>query len=259
MAEGLDIYRSDVKLPNDVGFVDHCMSGWFQGVELYKDFPIVRDDVVVDAGCGNGGYAAFAGKQGAHVVLCDLLPEKVASTAKLVRASGAREVTEVVTSSDRLPLPDALATKVICTEVLEHVDDPAFFVSELVRIAKPGALFALTVPHPASEGIQARVAPEWYFRKPHHLRVFQTEQFNKLVTGAGLEVIRHDWFGFYTTIFLALFRVCDTTLEERDHPLLRAWAKTWRMVLEMEGGPELKAKLDEALPVSQIIIARKPG
>lgn len=77
MAEGLDIYRSDVKLPNDVGFVDHCMSGWLQGVELYKDFPIVRDDVVVDAGCGDLGEMTGLSRRSTQDAIAHLARRKL--------------------------------------------------------------------------------------------------------------------------------------------------------------------------------------
>jgi hypothetical protein len=40
--------------------------------------------------------------------------------------------------------------------------------------------------------------------------------------------------------------------------LLESWARTWDMVLKMRDGPRIKKALDEALPKSQAIIARKP-
>lgn len=242
----------------DVGLIDFCKTGWFQGDELYPGFPILSEDVVLDAGCGDGGHAGFAGRQGAHVVLCDILPEKVAKSAEVVRRTSAREITELVTTSERLALSDGLATKVICTEVLEHVDYPHVLLSELVRVAKPGALFAITVPDPASESLQRTVAKEEYWRRPNHLRVFSYEAIEELVRGAGLVIDRHDRYGFYSSISLAFFWACDTSLSERDHPLLHSWAHTWRVLLDTPGGLELKKKLDSFLPSSQMIIAHKP-
>jgi SAM-dependent methyltransferase len=252
---------TDVAESFDMGLVDFFKTGWFQGNQLYPGFPILPEDVVLDAGCGDGGHAAFAGRQGAHVVVCDILPEKVAKSAELVRKTNAREVTEVVTTSERLALPNDLATKVICTEVLEHVDYPHVLLSELVRVARPGAVFAITVPDPASESLQKLVAKETYWRRPNHLRVFSFKAIEDLVREAGLVIERHDRYGFYSAIFLAFYWLCEaeTSLTERDHPLLHSWADTWRILLDTPGGLELKKKLDSFLPSSQMIIARKPA
>ncbi|MDP3493154.1 MAG: class I SAM-dependent methyltransferase [Hyphomonadaceae bacterium] len=253
----VELARENV--PDAMGLTDLCKSGWFEGNELYTGFPITAEDVVVDVGCGNGGYASFAGRQGAHVVLCDIQPEHLARASKVLRETTAREVTEVLTTSEVLPLADGLATRVICTEVLEHVSDPKTMISELARITAPGGLLTLTVPHPASEELQKLVAPPEYFKPPNHVRIFSVEQFKSLVTDAGLIIERYDTFGFYSVMLLAFYWGRDTTLEQREHPLLQAWDQTWRTLFATEGGLELKRKLDTFLPGTQVIIARKPA
>jgi SAM-dependent methyltransferase len=45
-----------------------------------------------------------------------------------------------------IPLPDATANLVICTETLEHTKKPHFVVSELYRITKRGGTVLLTAP-----------------------------------------------------------------------------------------------------------------
>jgi hypothetical protein len=105
------------------------------------------------------------------------------------------------------------------------------------------------------------VAKESYWRRPNHLRVFSFEGIEELVQESGLTILRHDRYGFYSSVFLAFFTICDanTNLKDRDHPLLHAWAHTWRTLLDTPGGLDLKKKLDSFLPSSQMIIARKPA
>ena len=45
-----------------------------------------------------------------------------------------------------LPFGDASFDHVLCTEVLEHVPDPALFLADISRILRPGGSLILTVP-----------------------------------------------------------------------------------------------------------------
>jgi SAM-dependent methyltransferase len=58
---------------------------------------------------------------------------------------GARRA-DVIASLADLPLADASFDAVLCTQVLEHVDDPAAVLAELHRVLRPGGGLWLTVP-----------------------------------------------------------------------------------------------------------------
>jgi SAM-dependent methyltransferase len=45
-----------------------------------------------------------------------------------------------------VPLPDASFDAILCTEVLEHVEEPLRAVDELARLLRPGGRLLLTVP-----------------------------------------------------------------------------------------------------------------
>lgn len=47
-----------------------------------------------------------------------------------------------------VPLADACADVVLCTQVLEHLEEHEKAASELVRVLKPGGHAIITVPHP---------------------------------------------------------------------------------------------------------------
>jgi SAM-dependent methyltransferase len=53
---------------------------------------------------------------------------------------------DVIASLDDLPLVDASFDAVLCTQVLEHVDQPATVLAELHRVLRPGGCLWLTVP-----------------------------------------------------------------------------------------------------------------
>lgn len=242
----------------DVTMQDALLTGWFQDSgELFSGFMVTPEDSVLDVGCGDGGYIAYCAKRGAAVTFVDLDPYKVAENELRLKDSPARQVHGLVSDANPLPLPDNQFDKVICTEVMEHVDDPERFIAELVRVGKPGAQYLLSVPDPTSERIQQQVAPPLYFEKPHHIRIFSRDAFSNLVSESGLIVEKQTTYGFFWSMFWAFFWTCDQDLAEPWHPLLRHWASTWQTLLSMRDGPRIKQALDQTLPKSQVIIARK--
>ncbi len=52
-----------------------------------------------------------------------------------------------VDANQRLPFDDGSFDLVWCSEVIEHLQDPAFSLGELRRVTKPGGLLVLTTPN----------------------------------------------------------------------------------------------------------------
>ena len=244
-----------------VGLRDAVLAGWYRQEtgELFEGFRIGPEDVVADIGCGDGGNAAFCGRFAARVVVADIDPGRVARTVERVRAAGARRVEGHATDGDPLPIASATATRVVCTEVLEHVPDPARFLAELARIGQPGAEYLITVPDPVGERLQRPVAAPSYFAPPNHVRVIERDELARLVAAAGLRVTRQTGFGFYWTVWMTMFWSCGVDLAAPHHPVLDGWARAWNGLLDTEEGRQAKRALDAALPKSQVILARKPG
>lgn len=169
--------------PNMLGLHDVMLGGWYneEAGELAPGFAVSADDIVADIGCGDGGALNFCAKRGPHVILADLDADRVQRARNWLEGSSARQVESHVTDGNPLPLPDGAATRVICMEVLEHVDDAPAFMAELARIGAPGALYLLTVPDVTQERLQTHLAPPMYFQKPNHVRIFEREDFAQLV------------------------------------------------------------------------------
>lgn len=253
--------KPEIEAPvGDFALVDACMSGWFntETGELLQGFPIRPEDTVLDVGCGEGPFTQFCAKMKAEVIFADINPERVSAVEQLLQGSPARALHPLVTDGNPLPLPDAHVDKLIAMEVLEHVDVPADFMRELVRVGKPGALYLITVPDAAAEGVQQQLAPSAHFQKPNHINIFSRDEFEQLVQDAGLVIERRSYYGFYWAVWWAFFWVCKKDLSSPDHPLLNNWARTWASLLETPGGAQVKLALDGVMPKSQAIIARKP-
>ncbi|WP_178116636.1 methyltransferase domain-containing protein [Pseudomonas sp. L-22-4S-12] len=255
------------------GLVDAVQSGWYQSDsnELFVDFPISAQDIVVDVGCGGGGATLFCANRGAHVVFTDVMAEKIDALVARVASTPARACQGIVSDSCPLPLENNFATRVMAMEMLEHVEDPAEVLRELVRIGQPGALYLLSVPDAAAERLQQGFAPPEYYLRPNHIHIFEREEFSQLVQDAGLEIVNTATYGFFWTLWMCMYWVCKEAVadspEKFSHdaaqppyfPLLDDWASVWYRLISLPQAAPMRKALDEALPKSQIIIARKPG
>ena len=241
-----------------VGLQDGYLGGWGKGEtgELFEGFCISPADAVVDIGCGDGAFAGFAGQQGASVTFIDVDALRLQAATQLLRETPAKVAIPILSDCNPIPLADGIATKVICTEVLEHVPDAQALMAEIVRIGAPGALYLLSVPHPFAESLQKALAPAEYFAPPYHVRVFTREDFETLVGSSGLVVDRWHADGFFWALHAAMMWSCDA--DGKPHHTLDTWAECWSTLLATKDGRRVKAALDAAAPNKQIIVAHKP-
>ncbi|MGC0416180.1 class I SAM-dependent methyltransferase [Embleya sp. AB8] len=93
----------------------------------------LRGRVVVDVGGGSGHFTREFRRRGAHGFLFE--PDLRELTARGTPPEGA-----VVADGYLLPLADGVADVCFSSNVLEHVADPRTFLSELVRVTRPGGL-----------------------------------------------------------------------------------------------------------------------
>lgn len=258
--------------PRDIGLHDAMLDGWFLGDsgELLKGFAIGADDTLLDVGCGEGVATLFAVRQGASVIFTDSEHDKVRDLARQVQAQSAKANLGLVSNSLPLPLADGCASKVVCMEVLEHIDDPEPFMAELVRMGRPGAQYLLSVPAPVGEHLQQGIAPPSYYQSPNHVQIFTAERFAALVENAGLVIEHRQATGFFWVMGMIFFWASERAAGRdpggavRDRiqapypPLMQSWARTWQDLLAQPDGLAIKQMLDQLMPKSQVIIARKP-
>ena len=172
-------HADDEQTANELAILSLSTSGWYnmRRQESAPGFRITHTDSVVDVGCGPGNASLFAAKQGAAVVSLDIDAAAIERLEQQMSQLRVRSFQGFVSHCNPVPLAAEHATVVLAMEVLEHVDDPAAFLAELVRIGKPGTRYLISVPDPASEAVQGEIAPPTYWRKPNHIRVLQRDEF----------------------------------------------------------------------------------
>jgi SAM-dependent methyltransferase len=122
--------------------------------------------VVLDIGCG-------------AQPLRSLLPTGITyigiDIAESEQRFGYRTIDTRYFEGDHWPVDDASVDLAFATETLEHVDDPARFLSEAFRVLRPGGRLILTVPFSA----------RWHF-VPYDYWRFTPAGLDLLLRGAGL-------------------------------------------------------------------------
>jgi SAM-dependent methyltransferase len=100
--------------------------------------------VVVDFGCGPGGLvielARRVGPRG-KVIGLDINSEFLMKTRSLAEQEGLSDRIEtILLEGHEIPLPDRVADRVLCKNVLEYVADPDSTVVEFHRVLRPGGI-----------------------------------------------------------------------------------------------------------------------
>ncbi|MDF3066861.1 MAG: hypothetical protein K0R38_2462 [Polyangiaceae bacterium] len=120
------------KIPLDLGQRD--VAGKTKGKEIALGLvPPGHGKKALDVGARAGVQTAWLRSRGYEVTPVDYEPV----TDECLQ----------VDANQRLPFEDGSFDLVWCSEVIEHLNDPAFSLGELRRVTKPGGLLVLTTPN----------------------------------------------------------------------------------------------------------------
>ncbi|KKS03406.1 MAG: Methyltransferase type 11 [candidate division WWE3 bacterium GW2011_GWE2_42_25] len=101
---------------------------------------------ILDMGCGEGFYSmVFDNLYDCKITAVDYDPEILSLAHKWL--DGRKNVSLEQGDITKLRFPDNYFDKIVCTEVLEHIDDDVTAIKELYRVLKPGGIIAITVPN----------------------------------------------------------------------------------------------------------------
>jgi SAM-dependent methyltransferase len=162
------------KIPLDLGQRD--VAGKTKGKEIALGLvPPGEGKKALDVGARAGVQTAWLRSRGYQVTPIDYEPV----TDECLQ----------VDANQRLPFEDGSFDLVWCSEVIEHLVDPAFSLAELRRVTKPGGLLVLTTPNSYA----------WLFRfialfgltpqriqRKDHVQFFDREDIQRLAPDAEL-------------------------------------------------------------------------
>lgn len=145
-------------------------------------------DLLIDAGCGTGTMLVEMSSQ-CRVLGLDDHDESISLARPKVHAIGGGILQ---TDLRAIPLAGGCATVALLLDVLEHLDEPAAALDEMIRVVRPGGLLLITVP-----------ALRWLWSDwdvaLHHRRRYHRRDFAALLARPGVELLR---CGYINTVML---------------------------------------------------------
>jgi 2-polyprenyl-3-methyl-5-hydroxy-6-metoxy-1,4-benzoquinol methylase len=104
----------------------------------------------LDAGCCHGVYSILLAEAGYDVLGIDINEEEIRRAYQWVSEKGLEnKITFQVGDIQNIDHGDSIFDLVICSEVLEHLDDPNDGASELYRVLKPNGKAIISMPNMA--------------------------------------------------------------------------------------------------------------
>lgn len=187
-------------------------------------------DRLLDLGCGAGRHAFEALRRGARVTAFDYDEAELKDVAAMAGAlddAGALPAAACTActrgDATALPFPDASFDRIIAAEVLEHIDDDAGALRELVRVLRPGGTIATTVPAFLPERVCWALTDEYHapFVPGGHVRIYtKAELRNRLVTAGAEPYDSHKEHGIHAPYW---WLKCAVGPTNGDHAAVRAY------------------------------------
>lgn len=162
--------------------------------------PPVAGKRCLEIGCATGTSSWLLRQRGGEWTSTDFDPKQVDSARQLLGDD------VMLIDAGPLPFPDASFDVVVGINFLEHLEDDAGFVREMVRVLRPGGAFVLTCPDGVSNRLGYRLKKLYRFTADtggfgHARDGYLKHELERLIRDAGLRIERLD---SYSRLFTEL-------------------------------------------------------
>ncbi|MHA1208736.1 MAG: class I SAM-dependent methyltransferase [Candidatus Freyarchaeota archaeon] len=222
---------------------------------------ILEKDVVLDAGCGAGRHTMEASKwhSSKFVAVDRSLSElkRLKYVLDLMAEKGELNGNVVLIVGDVLQLPfkDEAFTKIICTEVLEHLHEDVKGMEEMVRVLKNHEEMVVSVPTPYTEHLFGNLSYE-YFRTPGgHVRIYKKKELLQKLRKSGLRILYICREHAFHSIFWMLKCLCG--LDNQDALIPALWEKLLIFSTQIKLLKKIENFWNNLFPKSIVVYTRK--
>ncbi|HON13007.1 MAG TPA: class I SAM-dependent methyltransferase [Treponema sp.] len=175
----------EYELANEGAFLTLQQKGLADGGFFELEPDILRQQaeppLVLDIGCATGALLGWLRDRGWDCLGVELCGPAADYARKV------RKLTIITGTIESAKLSDNSVTVALASHVIEHVNNPKTFVSEIYRCLKVGGYFYITTPN--IDGFQARLfGSRWRSAIFDHLYLFSKKTLRALLEDAGFIV-----------------------------------------------------------------------
>ncbi|HZS07500.1 MAG TPA: methyltransferase domain-containing protein [Blastocatellia bacterium] len=146
-------------------------------------------DTVLDVACGTGMVACAFATVASHVTGIDLTPAMLEQARLLAARRGLTNISWHEGDIEALPFPDNNFSVALSRYAFHHFPNPGVVLSEMARVCRPGGRVLIADACPPPDKADAYNHFEKLF-DPSHNRALTLEEFQSLVSDAGLRNVR---------------------------------------------------------------------
>lgn len=173
--------------------------------KVLKDF---NTKSVIDIGCGDGGLAEILSTNIIKYVGVDISPTQISNAKKRVQR---KEVLFKVGDACKMNFPENSFTAAVCTDVIEHVQNPAKLLDTLKQIVVNDGYILISIPNEYFWALARLILLRFPLHTPDHLyAIFPRDIKKRFKT---VEKIIHLPFNtFFCTSLMSVFLIKNVKL-----------------------------------------------
>lgn len=161
----------------------------------FNRIPIISGSKILDIGCGSGRHTSEAYRHPKALAIgTDLSFEDLTAAGERLELHdrlgehGGGSWGLSVADANRLPFPNDYFDVVICSEVLEHIQEHQMAIREVVRVLKPGCNLVVSVPRFWPERICWALSEDYYKINGGHVRIYRRKELIHLLETNGVKL-----------------------------------------------------------------------
>jgi SAM-dependent methyltransferase len=159
---------------------------------VFSLLPPLKDQRLLDIGCGMGTFTLEAANRGAHAVGLDLAPAGIAAAQRIARDLRVAGASFTRADAARLPFESECADIVIAADFTEHLDDATLgrVLAELARVTKRNGTLVVYTPEASHIFEQLRERGVLLSQEPSHIGIRSADALGHAAERAGFKVER---------------------------------------------------------------------
>lgn len=162
-------------------------------VDFRRHFHLQPNERVLDLGCGNGRHTLEAARYPVRVVGLDFSADDLRAAKFMYddlkrRGEAKGRADFVLGDAQNLPFKDGAFDKSLCTEVFEHIPDDRRGIAEFIRVTKPGAPVAVSVPNYWPETMFWKLSWGYWHTPGGHVRRYKPGEMWRILEQSQMDV-----------------------------------------------------------------------